>query len=377
MAESIVLDLRFRVIPPDHDVFIVFPGQNYFLYEFFVATQRIFPELPGLDLVPGKAIDEQPDLERKVARARRIAAWHQGSKKGDAPSRQLADYHAFRKNASFANTYGVLTGFFGRAKKGDLVVVPPAQYFQKALIGELLDDPEDFEPIVVPRVWENEAVPSRKVRWLASPLRADLSVDLQRRFPSPNAFRKLDREARAEIYSFAYGSYSVEDSYTARFDVTAAEFNTVDDYYLQQIFNVIAAGCQLIDEGAAFGDIQSIGDLVARLSNPAYIPDLQVNINSPGSLVLSCAKLVPFVVSAILALSLLGAETTWSAAAADQIQVINSEAPNDDECTLKVADEVKEQLKMMGMERWQELCKKAQQLRQRTGLEEKSKAEKQ
>jgi hypothetical protein len=130
-------------------------------------------------------------------------------------------------------------GFFERAKKGDLVLVPPSSIFSRVLIGEILDD--DFEEITIPEVWEREKVPSRRVHWLATPLRGECSIELQRRFPSPNTVRLLDREARAEVYSMAYGSYSIADSFTCKFDVTSADFTTIDDYRLQQLLNSIAA----------------------------------------------------------------------------------------------------------------------------------------
>jgi len=251
MAPPISLDLRFRIIPPDRNIFLVFPGEGYFLFDSFVARQRIFPELPALDLVPGLPIDEQPDLEAKVARSRRINAWYASGQRNDLPSRQLADYRNTRRTRRLSQIIGVLSGFFSRAAKGDVVLVPGANVFEKVLIGELLDGPTEFTDITVEEHWGREKVPSRRVRWLASPQRGELSLALQQRLPSPNAFRTLppeDLEERDEIFSLAYGSYSVGDNFTSKFNVTSAEFSTRDDYYLQQIFNVVASICQQIDE---------------------------------------------------------------------------------------------------------------------------------
>jgi hypothetical protein len=80
---SIVLDLRFRVVRPDQEVFLVFPGQNYGLYEYFVTTAHIFPELPALDLVPKMPMAKQPDLDAKMLRSRAIDAWYAHGKKDD------------------------------------------------------------------------------------------------------------------------------------------------------------------------------------------------------------------------------------------------------------------------------------------------------
>lgn len=142
---------------------------------------------------------------------------------------------------------GVLAGFFERAKKGDLVVVPPADLVGSVLIGELQDDPQNFQNIEIPELFGTDEVPSRKVKWLATVPKADLSLGMLRRFPKPNAFTLLDREFYQEIFSLAYGSYSLDDSYTSRFDVTEADFNTIDDYRIQQIFNSVAALSQQIE----------------------------------------------------------------------------------------------------------------------------------
>jgi hypothetical protein len=378
MANSIHLDLRFRVVPSDHQIHIVFPGHGYFLYEAFVRSQRIFPELPGLSLVPGIPIDEQPDLEARVAMARRIAAWHASKERIEPPSRRLADYASAKRDRTFNQIKGVLNGFFERGKKGDLVIAPPSDAFSNALIGEIQDDPEALQYIDVPEFWQNDMVPSRRVKWLVVVKRGELSLALQKKFPSPNAFRLLDRENYAEIYDLAYGSYSIEDSYTSRFDVTEATFTTRDDYRLQQLFNVVAALCEQY-ETKSKRDFTAIlkrapewDDIIDLIVDESYIPDLSTNINSPGSVILSCPKIVPLVVSGLLALAALEPKITWQAAKADEITVANSQAPPDDPCTVKVAAEVLEQLKLMGFERWQRLCRAAKTLREKTGLKEQS-----
>jgi len=359
---------------------MVFPGQNYALYPHFVTGSRIFPQLPGLDLIPKRHMAEQPDLDAKLLRSRAIGAWYAGGQKDDTrPSRQLSDYRDRRTPKWLPNTRGVLIGFFDRAKKGDLVLVPPSSVFSRVLIGELLDDPADFEEFMIPEIWGREKVPSRRVRWLATPLRGECSIELQKRFPSPNAVRILDREARGEVYSLAYGSYSIDDSFTCKFDVTSADFSTKDDYYIQQIFNSVAAICQRIEteQNPKLGfNPKDWDDIIALLTDAAYIPDLAVSINSPGSLTLSCRKLVPLIAAALFALATLGADATWQAINADELKITNSAAPAEDPCSAKVDEDVRKEIDLMGYERWVEMCKKLQALRESTGLKSKSTVQK-
>jgi hypothetical protein len=218
------------------------------------------------------------------------------------------------------------------------------------------------------------------VKWLASPERGECSLQLQRRFPNPNAFRELEEILCPEIHTMAYGSYSIQGRFTSRFDITSAEFSTKDDYYLQQIFTLVASISEqfnkhLVDRGLEIDlTTKQIDDIIELLTDRTYVPNLTVNINSPGSLVLSCAKVVPLVVAGLLALTTLSADTVWNALEAQEIKVKNTEAPTNDACTADVGSEVLQQLKMMGYDRWQEMCKKAQALRTHNGLQEKSRA---
>ncbi len=292
------------------------------------------------------------------------------------PSRQLADYG--RVDQSLFHLKGVIQGFFSRANRYDLVVVPPADILGQVLIGEFQDAPLQFTNLYIPDLYDTDEVPARKVKWLARKSKAGMPLNLLKRFPKPNPFTLLDREFYQEIYSVAYGSYALEDAYTSRLDVTRADFRTIDDYKLQQIINAIAAMCQAVEQPPENGVGQDLewDDIIEMLSNEDYIPDLSVNINSPGSLVLSCKKVVPLVIAAILSLAALDAQQTWSAAQADTIHISNSAVPDpeNDVCTAKVAEETLEQIRMMGFQRWQRLCKKIAEVKASTGLTEQSEA---
>ena len=376
------LDLKFRVLSPRHRIFLVFPGEGYFLYEKFISLQRIFPQLPALDLIPGRLVEAQPDHEKKVTRSRRIANWYRSGKRSDRPSRSLSDYGTVKRTRSLSQTTGVLAGFFDRAEKGDIVIVPGRSVFEKVLIGELLDQPTEFREITVPELWEDEKVPSRRVNWLAFPERGECSLQLQRRFPSPNAFRELEQSLWPEVHAMAYASYSIQDRFTSRFDVTSPDFSTKDDYYLQQIFNLVASISEQISkthyDGAIAIDLttKQIDEIIELLTDNTYVPTLTVNINSPGSLIFSCAKVVQLVVAGLLALTTLDADTVWNAVEAQEVKVENTEAPTNDPCTANVGLEVLEQIRMMGYDRWQEMCKKIKALRMNNGLQGKSRATK-
>ena len=151
---------------------------------------------------------------------------------------------------------------------------------------------------------------------------------------------------------------------------------------MQQIFNLVASISEQISkthyDGAIAIDLttKQIDEIIELLTDNTYVPTLTVNINSPGSLVLSCAKVVPLVVAGLLALTTLDADTVWNAVEAQEVKVENTEAPPNDPCTANVGLEVLEQIRMMGYDRWQEMCKKIKALRMNNGLQGKSRATK-
>ena len=101
----------------------------------------VFPELPLLDLIPGVAFSDQPELGRKVRRSKAYRTWHNSGKTDAKSSLELASYSNNEDGLSIAQLTATLSGYFDRAKKGDLVVVPPKAYSQDCLIGEFVSDP--------------------------------------------------------------------------------------------------------------------------------------------------------------------------------------------------------------------------------------------
>ena len=60
MANVIKVDLKSKVIGPSQSVFMVRPGSNYKLYNFFAEAEGIYADLLGLELSLGIKLGSGP-----------------------------------------------------------------------------------------------------------------------------------------------------------------------------------------------------------------------------------------------------------------------------------------------------------------------------
>ena len=113
---------------------------------------------------------------------------------------------------------------------------------------------------------------------------------------------------------------------------------------------------------------QSIATIVSQLQFSEDIPDQRININSPGHIVAYSKNLIPIVAAVVIALCSNAAIADPSAP--PTIEIVNSadDSTASKECQADVKNEVLEDLKVMGYERWQELCGLEENTRKRTGL---------
>jgi hypothetical protein len=234
----IEIDLNARILPEEHNVFVVRPGNSYGLFPEITQQETLILELPGLDLTSGQRPDDA-DLRRRVNRSRALRAWYNGTQDKDSkPDLDLQKYSPVEGGASAAQLVGLVRTFFEKMKAGDLVIVPPKSYMDDAWIGEIKTSSYEVEPIKVGRLFGDEILPGRSVRWIAKIPKRDLPFGVLDALQKPNAAFLVERSLRGRFYKIAYGNYSISDFYSATFEVTEADFDTVDDVLLQAFFNL-------------------------------------------------------------------------------------------------------------------------------------------
>ena len=334
----IEIDLNARILPEDHNVFIVRPGNGYGLFTEITQRGTLILELPGLDLISGKRPDDD-DLRRRVNRSRVLRAWYKGGQDAETkPDRDLTKYSASAGGNSAAQLVGLVRSFFEKMKMGDLVIVPPKSYMDDAWIGEVSSPAYDVEPVKVGRLFGDEILPGRAVRWIAKISKRELPYEILDALQKPNAAFLIERSLRAKFYKIAYGNYSISDFYSATFEVTEADFDTVDDVLLQAFFNFVAANTRAVahlDDGAT---VLSFADAAFKDSGE-WIAKLQINVNSPGDISLVSKVITPLVASVLFLLAVEVGPVAQAEAVHGTLILRNSKAAENDSCTAKVFED--------------------------------------
>jgi hypothetical protein len=358
----IEIDLNARVLTESHNVYVVRPGSEYRLFPEFRENALLLLELPGLGW-PDKAPLTDDELRLRINRSRALRGWHRVKTDDPKPSTDLKDYKTGggQSTSQFA---GYARTLFERMNAGDLVVVPPRSYREEALVGEIAGGPLEIETLAVPRYYGIDELPGRKVRWIGRLPKRELPFSILEALDKPGAMFLVERSQRGMFYKLAYGNYSIDDSYSARFDVTSADFDTIDDVRIQAFFNFVAANTKAVAEGAP---VRSFAD-AAFFDSGDYIPHLQTNINSPGSLMLHARMITPLVASILFILAVDVGPTAKAEIEAGTLILRNSKAPPNDLCSAKVFEVSMEMIKLMNLDDWPVACEHAQEAAQKTGL---------
>lgn len=341
------------------------PGKECRLYGEFIAASVIGPELPGVRIQGDLAIKDQPDLELMIKRAMAVRSWSdKGRDKADVPSVRAADHEERRKPKGYAQFVGALDSYFSKAKKGDLLVVPPNAFGSDAILAELRDDPVDVHYTRVGRFGDFQ-LPVRRIKKLASIQKRKLPIPILDIAGSPTAFSLIGRSQRPFLYDLAYSNYVYRGNYSAKIDVASEDYNTTDDIRLLAFLNFVAANTKNV----TFDGIDDTIDIrtAAFADLGEYAPMLRTNINSPGSLSLLSPFISPLVAMALYMLAIEVGPDAAQAAQDGLIAVTNSLAPADDECTAQVFESTVRQMQLLELDKWSPACEFAMKVHEETG----------
>lgn len=369
---SYVIDIKTRFIPNGQRVYIIFPGEGYRFYSDMKSKSAIFLDIPGFQLpeIADKETANYADFIQRLTMSERIKAWHLHGKEPDKqPERILEKVTNYKKTQKKVQLSGLIRNFYYGLRKGDIIIVPSKKDEDDVLFGEVTDD--IFSSYIEVARYSEEKIPIRKVRWIKSVKRAEIPIWLERKIPSPSPVRQIEQSYFNNIFDIMYQRYHFNENFVCKYAVTSNEFSSLDDYLFQEIMLYITAlYARSHDKTLANIENKTISDLVREIQRSEIIPDLRININSPGYIVSYAKTLTPIIAAVLIALSAGEALTDAGEIIAPQIQIINSadDSQAAQECQADVQREVLEDLKAMGYERWQEICKSAQLIRGHTGL---------
>jgi hypothetical protein len=299
-----------------------------------------------------------------------LQEWHRKGRQGEEPSRIPADYVVLSKGRRVGRYVGAIERLYYTLQPGTIIVVPGPGYFSDVMIGQITGAP--FQIGNIPH-YPGEEMPARRVQWLGRQPKARFSEPLRERLQKPTPVMAIERSLRHEILEVAFDQYSIGDQFSARLRTTEADFSTLDDYNIQSFLNYVSGVLAAVDgDDAAMGDrdvnaAEGTMDMAAALAmlrqNRDLVPELTLNINSPGALRLFSRKILPITVSVLLAIAVQG-----GAAPPDHIDVINSAVAGDDPCALVVQQNAMAAIRMMDLDTWQRVCIQARDAAESTGL---------
>ncbi|PQZ26176.1 hypothetical protein CQZ93_19610 [Ochrobactrum vermis] len=323
----------------------------------------IFLDLPAF---PIEALKDQHELVRGIVLSERIKHWYRSGKENAEPTRVLKEVKGYRTTARRKQFAGVLRGFL-ELPVGSIVIVPPSDHQRDVLFGEIIDDELDW---VETPVYGDSKIPARKVKWLSRKPRNSIPTWLERKIPSPNPLRQIEKSFFPAIFDMMYERYFYNDEFVCKFSTTSKEFSALDNYLFQQVVLYITALHEAKnDENIKDISSKPISEVVSEIDFSDDIPDQRIAINSPGHIVIYAKNIIPLLTAVMIAMASVNAQA-GSKLPPDEIVITNSvdQSSLSKQCIAEVAEEATYEIDAMGYQRWQELCKIEQAQRKRTGL---------
>lgn len=238
----ISFEIEGVVIPDNHSVYKLFPGKTYRLAKAMHETRHAFLDIQGLASLPLTPLEWDDETLLSVISLDRIMREGEshGKRRGKGRSRDQD-----KKRLRF------LKGLFFEAKRGDLLLVPLGEGFSSQIaIGELEDEAGDIRIIEYTSNDDDYITYGRRVKWLSRVYRNQLSSELLKSIHSPTAFHVLKRSWHEEIYVSAYGTFTYDDIYVAKFQSEKETFSAQDWGNIGLLFN----GFSVVHDHVAVSD---------------------------------------------------------------------------------------------------------------------------
>lgn len=367
---TIIVDPATRILPPEHQVFVLHPGSSKRFYNDFQETNSVFLDLPGINFAT-KPEGDSPELRALLRMARRIASWRNtGSKEDKKPSRKIGDYVVKNPSENPPKLVHTVIDLYSNAKQGDLILVPGPGYNSTVYIGEFKGD---FDPdhLVEAMRYSPEKIPARRVNWLPVALaKSQFSPRLIRLMQNRQAIIQVTiEEERREIYNIAYGDYIWKETSGNLIRVTKNEIDLHDLNKAVDLTNYFASQYLALKKGELEHFLSlDFDEAIETYYDKSYFGGVSVEVHSPGffSRKMKDAMLAGYV-SAMLALS--GAGVT--AEEAKDIKVENSANSEISICDMELEDDIRETMEMYAnLHLWEDdVCPRREATKSSVGLE--------
>jgi hypothetical protein len=330
-------DLSSKIVTEEQNAWVVHAGRARKHFAGFVAEDAVFLETPFLKI--DRTIVQSKNLLRQAVRRSRAFEKHFGTTGSEQPSELLSDYPSDPFDDSrLTSLTGSVSSLFGKAKVGDIVMVPGRDDVSGLLqssirFGEIASD---FKPEDIMRVTNTGLiqVPYRRIKWLNTVPRRKIPFYLERKIGKPPAVRKIEIEKETEeILKYSYPSYIFSGNSSSL--IRGDKYDGPDFLLLNKCGELIST---LIAAHAFFGkpenrvvpkihSIVDVDEFTNRYFPDARIENVEVGFASPGSwrIMGATVTLGAFVA---LGVAIFSSDLTAQQLATD-LSVTNSVSPSD------------------------------------------------
>lgn len=366
---AIVIDPEIRILPDEHKIFVLHPGDGKRFYADFIESGSVFLDIPGIILPTEIDIDNE-DFRNTLRLAKRISIWHRsGRKKEDNPSREPSDYRVKNPSVKAPRFVHEVNDLYSEAKSGDLIIVPGKGYNSTVYIGEL-DGPFDPDHLVNSRRYPGEKIPARKVRWLNSTMaKGQFNRRLIRLMQNRQAIIQVTKDKdKRELYEFAYGEYIWKETSGSFIRVSEEIIDVKDLTNAFDLTNYFASQYIALKKGELEKFLSlSFYDAIETYYDKKYFGGVSVEIHSPGYFgrPMKDVMLAGYI-SGMLALSGCGA----SAESAMNVSVQNSANPTQSVCDVQLEADIRESMEMhANFDLWEKvICPRREATKRDVGL---------
>ena len=350
ILSKIDIDLATTIVPNDHKIWKLFPGEGYKFVNLIDQSRVAFLDVRGLGKLKGKPSDWKRDkLVNLVSKDR----WkRQNAQRSDKTERRISD--GDKRTATFVE------GLFNKAKKGDFALVPGPGGDGFVSIYEFTSGPGSVSRVDGQDGRSFNTYLGRKVRWVGSVKKRSLDVAVVELLQTPVAFFDMGDAGREAIYEEVLGNYVYEGEFVATYRVAKNDYNSRDN-------RIASAWMEFVDLVSNEG---ALAQAVASSTNPSIYEmldatqlseeersDLSITINSPGEILMRALSMSPLIGLALFPLAASGVSYSDALEASVHMATLGGAV---DDCTAQVQNSVRNILEAMGSERWLKACELAQ-----------------
>jgi hypothetical protein len=366
----VIVDPAIRILPDNHRIIVIHPGDNKRFYNDFQFTEAVFLDLPGISFSTPPDMNNT-NLRNTLRMSRRIANWRRSGSPVDAiPSRNSSKYAIASEGVNAPKFAHEVHALYTQAKAGDLVIVPGKGYKSTVLFGEILND---FDPeFTVNSVrYPDETVAARRVKWLPISLaKRQFNQRLVTLMQNRQAIIEVTREQdRREIYALAYGDYIWRESSGNLIRVSKDQIDLNDLNKAVDLTNYFASQYLALKKGELDNFLSlEFNQAIDVYYEKQYFGGVNVEIHSPGYFERAMKKAaMAGYVSAMLALSGAGVTAEQSA----NVSVVNSANSSASICDIELEADIRQTMEMYAnLHLWEEdICPRREATKATVGLQ--------